>query len=388
MIDIKEMENTFGPGCYPMRDPILVKGRGASVWDDKGREYIDCMSGHGVANIGHANKKVIDGIHKQARELITCPSTFYSPPRARLLQKLNDLTPAYLKRTFLCNSGAEAVEAALKMARAKSGRTGVVAAMRSFHGRTFGALSATHAPKYKKGFEPLVPGFTHVPFNKPEKMDAAITHSTAAVILEIVQGEGGVNIGDKTYFQEVRALCNDRQVALIIDEVQTGFCRTGKMFAFEHMEIEPDIVCVAKAMGGGMPIGAIFFADAYRFSPGKHGSTFGGNPLACAAALGAIDFMLNENLAGQASEKGRYFLQHLNRIASPKIRQIRGMGLIIGLELKVKAQPYIKALVQKGILTLPAGTTVLRLLPPLVISYKQIDKVISGIEAVLSEVKI
>ncbi len=388
MSDIKDAENTFGPGCYPMRDLVLVKGRGASVWDDKGREYIDCVAGHGVANIGHANEKVIDSIHKQARQLITCPATFYNPLRSRLLQKLNDLTPAHLKRTFLCNSGTEAVEAALKMARAISGRTEVVAAMRSFHGRTFGALSATHAPKFKKGFEPLVPGFAHVPFNNPGKMKAAITENTAAVILEIVQGEGGVNIGDKTYFQEVRALCDDRQVALIIDEVQTGFCRTGKMFAFEHMEIKPDIVCVAKAMGGGMPIGAIFFADAYRFAPGKHGSTFGGNPLASAAALGAIDFMLNENLAGQASEKGQYLLQRLNRIASPKIRQIRGLGLMIGLELKEKVHPYITALIDRGILTLPAGTTVLRLLPPLVISYEQIDKVVSAIDSVLSEAKI
>ncbi len=383
MSAIREWETDFGAGCYPMREQILVKGRGALVWDAEGREYIDCVAGHGVANVGHAHPAVVESIRDQAGKLITCSATFYNEPRALLLQKLNALTPSALQRAFLCNSGTEAVEAALKMARYVSGKSGVISAMRSFHGRTLGALSATHNPRYKKPFQPLVPGFVHVPFNNYEKLAAAVNADTGAIILEIIQGEGGVHIGDRDYFERVRALCDARDIILIIDEIQSGFCRTGKMFAFQHMEIEPDILCVAKAMGGGMPMGAIFFPDRFRFAAGLHGSTFGGNPLACAAALAAIGVMLREGLAIQAWEKGQYVMEKLRGLSSPKIREVRGRGLMIGLELRERVKPHIEALARQGVLALPAGTTVLRLLPPLVITYEQLDRVVEKVARVL-----
>ena len=383
MSAIREWETDFGAGCYPMREQILVKGRGALVWDAEGREYIDCVAGHGVANVGHAHPAVVESIRDQAGKLITCSATFYNEPRALLLQKLNALTPPALQRAFLCNSGTEAVEAALKMARYVSGKSGVISAMRSFHGRTLGALSATHNPRYKKPFQPLVPGFVHVPFNNYEKLAAAVNADTGAIILEIIQGEGGVHIGDRDYFERVRALCDARDIILIIDEIQSGFCRTGKMFAFQHMEIEPDILCVAKAMGGGMPMGAIFFPDRFRFAAGLHGSTFGGNPLACAAALAAIGVMLREGLAIQAWEKGQYVMEKLRGLSSPKIREVRGRGLMIGLELRERVKPHIEALARQGVLALPAGTTVLRLLPPLVITYEQLDRVVEKVARVL-----
>ncbi len=383
MSAIREWETDFGAGCYPMREQILVKGRGALVWDAEGREYIDCVAGHGVANVGHAHPAVVESIRDQAGKLITCSATFYNEPRALLLQKLNALTPPALQRAFLCNSGTEAVEAALKMARYVSGKSGVISAMRSFHGRTLGALSATHNPRYKKPFQPLVPGFVHVPFNNYEKLAAAVNADTGAIILEIIQGEGGVHIGDRDYFERVRALCDARDIILIIDEIQSGFCRTGKMFAFQHMEIEPDILCVAKALGGGMPMGAIFFPDRFRFAAGLHGSTFGGNPLACAAALAAIGVMLREGLAIQAWEKGQYVMEKLRGLSSPKIREVRGRGLMIGLELRERVKPHIEALARQGVLALPAGTTVLRLLPPLVITYEQLDRVVEKVARVL-----
>jgi len=381
---IKELEDNHGPGCYPYRGIVLSEGYGAVVKDDTGKTYIDCAAGQGVANIGHCNKMVVDAVKQQAEKLITCTGSFYTEPRSLLLEKLVSITPEKLNNVFLCNSGAEAVEAAMKLARLVSSKTEFIAAMRSFHGRTFGALSATHNIKYKQDFQPLVPGFTHVPFNKFEKLQDAVNENTAAIILEIVQGEGGVNIGQPEYFQAVRRLCDEQNIILIIDEVQTGFCRTGKMFAFEHAGIVPDILCMAKAMGGGLPVGAIMFPEKYKMDPGKHGSTFGGSPLPCATAVAAIEFMQENDLAGQAEKKGAYLIDKLNTIKSEKIRKVRGLGLMIGIELKEKVQPHISALMELGILALPAGPTVLRLLPPLVIEYEQLDCTVKMIEKVLT----
>lgn len=383
MTDFKMLEDQFGPGCYPMRDIVITRGRGAVVYDEQEREYIDCVAGQGVANVGHCNPYVLEKIMQQAEKLITCSGTFYNDTRSLLMQKINEITPPELSNVFLCNSGAEAVEAALKMARISSGKTNVIAAMRAFHGRTFGALSATFNKKYKKEFEPLVPGFAHVPYNNFEKLNEAVTEKTAAVILEMLQGEGGVNIAEEEYVRQVRQLCTEKNVLLIIDEVQTGFCRTGKMFAFEHYGVVPDILCLAKAMAGGLPIGAIVFPEKLKFALGNHGSTFGGNPISAAAALGAISFMQDEKLSEQAAEKGAYLMQKLQAINSDKIRQVRGKGLLIGIEMKEKVQPYILALMDEGIVTLPSGSTVLRLLPALVISYEQIDTVVEKIEKVL-----
>ncbi len=383
MIDFNKVEKECSVHLYNKRDLVLVKGENARVWDIDGNEYIDCTSGQGVASIGHSNKNLVRAIQDQAEKLITCSGSFSNDKRAQFMQKLIEVTADNLAQVFLCNSGAESVEAALKFARYSTGKTGFICAMRNFHGRTFGALSATFTPAYKKDFEPVVPGFQFVPYNNFKKLVEKVDEQTAAILLESVQGEGGVNLGQKEYFQKVRKLCDEKNILLIIDEVQTGFCRTGRMFAFEHFDIQPDILCLAKAIAGGVPMGAVVCSDKIEMQPGKHGTTFGGNPLACAAGLAAIEFMQNENLAQQAEEKGKYFLEQFSKYNLKRIREIRQIGLMIGLELKEKVQPFISGLQQDGILALPAGPTVLRLLPPLTISYEDLDIVIEKVAGIL-----
>ncbi|MFW6131295.1 MAG: aspartate aminotransferase family protein [Candidatus Aminicenantaceae bacterium] len=383
MNDIKYKEDFYDLGIYPKRDVIIVEGKGAVVKDNKGNEYIDCVSGHGVANIGHSNEDISHALCSQAKKLITCPGVFYNDIRAMLMEKLISIVPSYLSRVFLCNSGSESVEAALKFARLSSGKKEFICAMRGFHGRTMGALSATHSHKYKKDFLPLVSGFHFVPFNDINRIKEKINENTAGILLELIQGEGGVIIGRKSYIKEVHNLCKNNDIYLIIDEVQTGFCRTGRMFAIEHYNIQPDIMCLAKAMGGGIPIGAVLCSHKIRIPSGKHGSTFGGNPLACASALSAINFMIDKDLAHQSAVKGAYLLKRLREIESNKIRQVRGLGLMLGIELKEKVKPYILKLITNGLLTLPAGTTVLRLLPPLVVKDNQLDMIIAKIKNVL-----
>ncbi len=387
VVDFMRMEGQHSPGLYPKRDMVLTEGSGALVKDIEGREYIDCMAGHGVASIGHGNPSLVQAITRQASKLITCPGTFYNDTRAQLLEKLVQIAPPGLNRAFLCNSGTEAVEAAIKFARLTTGKTGFICAMKGFHGRTLGALSATHNPKYRTPFAPLVPGFRYVPYNKFQRLEEAVEQSElpiAGIILEPVQGEGGVHIGDADYFRQVRELCDAKNIMLIIDEVQTGFCRTGKWFGVEHLGIVPDMMCIAKAMAGGLPMGGVLCADKIEVLMGAHGTTFGGNPLACAAASATIDVMRENRLWEQAEEKGRYLVQKLQAVHSPKVRDIRGKGLMIGIELKEKVKPYLTALLSEGVLALPAGATVLRLLPPLTIEYPQLDTVIEKIQKVLA----
>lgn len=383
--EIIARESLHGSGVYPKREVAIVRGQGARMWDAEGKEYIDCVSGHGVAIVGHANPAVAEAIARQAHTLITCPGVFYNDQRAAFLEKLTSLAPNGLSRAFLSNSGAEAVEAALKLARLATGRAGIVATMRGFHGRTLGALSATWEKRYRQPFEPLVPGFTHVPYDNLEAMKDVVEEDTAAVIVEIVQGEGGVRPGSGEYFHGLRALCDERGALLIVDEVQTGFGRTGKLFACEHHHLIPDILCLGKGIAGGVPMGATLFGDKVGELPrGAHGSTFGGNPLACAAGLAALDYIVREDLPGQAAEKGTHLLDRLRGIEAPVIRQVRGLGLMVGIELRCRVQPYLVALMERGVLALPAGRTVLRLLPPLVISREELDTVISAIEEVLT----
>lgn len=383
MTDYRLLENQYGFNVYPKRDVVIVRGRNAKVWDDQGREYIDCVGGHGSANLGHCNEKIIHALTEQAQKLITCPNILYNDVRGRFLEKLIGIMPTHLTRAFLTNSGAESVEGAIKFARYATKKTDFVCAMRGFHGRTLGALSATFKPEYKKDFEPLVPGFHHVPFNNYEKLKAAITDRIAAVLLEIVQGEGGIHIGDPEYFKNVQALCRERNILFILDEVQTGFCRTGKMFAFQHFDLKPDILCLAKSIAGGVPMGAVVCSEKIEVPLGKHGTTFGGNPLTCAAGIAAIDFMIENELDKQAREKGEYLAQKLKDLNPQKVREIRQLGLMVGIELKEKAMPHILALIEKGVLTLPSGTTVIRLLPPLTIDYKELDIVAERLGEVL-----
>jgi len=295
------LENRHDSGLYPKQPLVLVRGEGARLWDAEGREYIDCVGGHGVANVGHANPAVIRAVTEQVRRLVICPNGFYNDQRAQLLAELTRIAPPGLERAFLCNSGTEAVEAAFKFTRLATHRTKIIAAMRGFHGRTFGALSATWRKVYRQPFEPLVPGFSFVPYNRPARMEQAVDEETAAVILEVVQGEGGVNPGDGDYLRGVQALCRERGALFIVDEVQTGFGRTGRMFASQHHDLRPDLMCVAKSIAGGLPMGAVLISPRVGDLPKKvHGSTFGGNPLACAAALATIRYIEAEHLSQRA----------------------------------------------------------------------------------------
>jgi len=382
-MDIISIENRHTSGLYLKQPIIMVRGKGACLWDSDGNEYIDCAAGHGVANLGHAHPKVAAAIAEQSMQLVTLFETFYNDKRAALMEKISTLVPG-LDRVFFCNSGTEAVEAALKFARVSTGRIAFIAAMRSFHGRTMGALSATYNKKYKEAFEPLVPGFSHVPYNNVAALEAAVTDQVAAVILEAVQGEGGVYPADPAYLQAARRICTERGALLIIDEIQAGLGRTGKMFAFQHSSITPDIVCVAKSLAGGLPIGAVLFGDSVKnLAPGLHGSTFGGNPLACAAALAALTAIEEEDLPGQSAAKGAYLMEALKSIQSPLIREVRGLGLMVGIELKQKVAPYLQALQDRHIIALNAGLTTIRLLPPLVITREQLDRVVGALTEVL-----
>jgi len=384
MIDLFKTEAEHTSGLYAKHDIALVKGQGALLWDTQGREYIDCMAGHGVANLGHAHPKVAQAIAEQAQTLIICPETYYNDRRSALFAALSGLAPG-LERVYLSNSGTEAVEAAIKFARLTTGRSQIVAAMRGFHGRTLGALSATWNKKYRQPFEPLVPGFTHIPYNNIGALEGAVGEQTAAVLLEVVQGEGGVYPAEAGFLQAAQALCQERGALLIIDEVQTGFGRTGRMFAYQHYDLAPDILCLAKSIAGGLPMGATLVGPRVtNLSPGMHGSTFGGNPLACAASLAAIQAMQEENLPQRAAEKGAYLMEHLNQLDSPLVREVRGLGLMIGIELKQKVAPYLQEMEARGVIALPAGMTVIRLLPPLVITYTQLDQVLAVLAEVLN----
>ena len=382
--DYRTLEQQYGLPLYPKRDVVLVRGQGATLFDENNKEYIDCAAGIGVANIGHCHPTVVAALQAQIGELMVVPNTLYNDKRSLLLEKLVSVAPASINRAFLCNSGTEAVEAALKFARVSTGRTEYVTAMRGFHGRTMGAVSATFTKKYRDPFAPLIPGFSYVPLNKIEKLDAAVTEKTAAVMLELVQGEGGVNLADSEYISAVRKLCDERGALLIIDEIQTGFCRTGKFFACEHYDLQPDMMTIAKAVAGGVPMGATLLSDKINVEPGMHGTTFGGNPIACAAALATISVLENEDLARRATEMGDYFEQKLTSVDLPQVRSIRRQGLMIGLELKGKSQPVLEALMHRGVIALPAGATVLRLLPPLVIEKEQIDRVVDHLQALLA----
>ncbi len=381
-MSVRELEDRFEVEVYPRRDIVIVRGEGALLYDEDGNEYIDCASNVGVSNIGHANPEVARAVHDQYLRLASCYGIFYNDVRAELSRRVVDITPKGLDRVFLCNSGSEAVEAAIKFARGSTGRKKIIAAMRGFHGKTMGALSATWDPKYTGPFEPMVPGFSHVPFNNIEMLKKTIGNDTAAVILEIVQGEGGVRVGDPAYFSGVRSICDEMGVLLIIDEVQTGFGRTGRMFACEGV-VRPDILCLAKAMAGGVPMGAVVCAEDIDVPLKGHTSTFGGNPLACAAALATLDVIEREDLASAAAVKGERLKTGIRSFESPSIKEVRGAGLMIGIELKQNAGPYVKRLMENGIIALLAGKRVIRLLPPLVISEEQIDEVIRVLREVL-----
>jgi len=391
MSTIIETEDLYTSGVYGKRQIAIVRGKGALLWDADGKEYIDCAAGHGVANIGHGRTEIAAALAAQAQRIITCPEIVYNDVRANLLERLAQVTPEGISHFFLCNSGTEAVEGAFKFARLVTGRTGIIATLRGFHGRSMGALSATWEPHYREPFAPLIPNVTHIRYNNLAAAEDAINDNTAAIILELVQGEGGVHVANEEYIQGVARLCRERGTLLIIDEVQTGFGRTGALFASEQYNVQPDILCLAKSLAGGIPMGAIGLGqrviESGRITKGVHGSTFGGNPLACAAALATLDIFDREHLAERAATLGAHAMQRLRAIHSPLMRDVRGRGLLIGIELTRKVQPYLETLCQRGILALPAGPNVLRLLPPLVIPEAQLDHVLDIVEEILTSPK-
>lgn len=378
-----ELIDRYEVPVYPKRDIVIVKGEKADLWDVDGNKYIDCAAGIGVATIGHSNPVIVEAISRQAKILITNPCVFYNDIRALYLEKLNQVTPEYLKRSFLTNSGSEAMEAAIKFARISTGKTDFISTIGGFHGRTMGALSGTYKPDYREPFEPLIPGFSFVPFNDLSKMEEAISDKTAGIILELIQGEGGVNIASQDFIEGVKALCDKNNILMIVDEIQTGFCRTGKMFAINHFEVEPDIITIAKSMAGGIPAGAAICSDKVKVSAGQHGTTFGGNPLSSAAGIAALDYMLENNLAEESQKKGDYFIDQLDVDNLSKVCDIRHKGLMIGIELNENVQPILQKLMMKGIIAMPAGKVVLRLLPPVVITYDQLDKVADVLNSIL-----
>ena len=385
-------ETTYGAGLFTTREVAFDRGKGATLIGSDGKRYLDAAAAYGVVSLGHADPELVAAIAEQAARQIACTPSYTNEARALYLQELHAALPGDLERIFLCNSGTESVEAALKFARATHPeRPGVLACMRGFHGRTMGALATTWEKHYRDPFAPLVPGVTHVPYGNIERIEAAMIDDTlewpiGAVILEVIQGEGGVHAGDAQFLQAVEALCRHHGVLLIVDEVQTGFGRTGELFAVNFAGITPDLLCLGKGIAGGLPMGAVAMGPRVAaLAPGMHGSTFGGNPLACAAARVVLR-RLQSGLLESSAEVGAHLMQTLRELDHPMIREVRGRGLMIGVEFKQPIKPLMDALLEHGVVALVAGPRVLRLLPPLVITREQADTLVAVIAEALEHV--
>lgn len=382
-IDKKYYLQTFKR--YPI---VLEKGQGAHVWDVEGNEYIDMLGGIAVNSLGHNHPEVVNAIKCQAENLIHISNFYLSIPQAELSKKLVELSG--LHRVFFSNSGAEAVEGAIKIARKYAhsiGRGGTIISFQgSFHGRTLATI-ATGKKEMQKGFEPIPHGFKQVRFNDMEEVKNVVDEDTAAIIIEPIQGEGGINVAKESFLKELRKFCDKHKIVLIFDEIQCGMGRTGKMFAKDHAGVQPDIITLAKALGGGMPIGAILsnekVSSAIDF--GDHGTTFGGNPLACAASLAAIKSLEIEDILRQAREKGKWLMDEIKSLDRSDIREIRGKGLMIGVDFTFETKPLVQKMLEKGVLANATAGTVLRLVPPLNISFGDLKKVMKVLKESLEE---
>ena len=379
-------EARHGPGLWAP-SVAFVRGQGARLWDADGKEYIDCMAGIAVASLGHSHPRLVEAIAEQAGRLIVCPQNLGNDVRAALLEVLVSRMPAGLERVFLANSGAEANEAALKWAVAATGRRRVVAAKRGFAGRTMGALSLTWEPSYREPFAPLPYPVDFVAFNDADELEAAVDDDTAVVWLEPIQGEGGVHVADAHYLHLARELASRHGALLAIDEIQSGVGRTGRFLALEHFGVRPDMVTLAKGLAGGVPIGALVMTEgvASAMPKGGHGTTFGGNPLAAAAALAVLGELEEADLLAHVERVGARLHAGLSGLASPRVRSVRGLGLMLGLELKEKAAPVIERLRELGVLVVAAGATVIRFLPPLVITDDDVDAVVERVARALDQ---
>jgi acetylornithine/LysW-gamma-L-lysine aminotransferase len=382
-------EDDFMGGLYQRFPVTIERGVGSHVWDINGKEYIDCMGGYGVAIVGHQNKRVVKAIKEQVDKIITVHSSLYNKTREEFLKILIGLAPKGLTQVHLNNSGAEAVEAAIKFARKFSGKKGMVAMKGSYHGKSLGALSLTFNPKYKKAFEPLVEKVSFASFGDIESLRATIDEDTAFVILEPIQGESGIIVAPDGFLQEVRKLCNEKGILLIFDEIQAGLGRTGRLWACDHWNTAPDILCIAKGIAGGVPMGATLVrADILAaMSKGEHSSTFGGNPLSCAAGIATLQALTQDGLIENSDKMGKLFKEGLEKLKEKHtmIREIRGKGLMIGVEMKFEVKDILMNLMKEGVLMLYSGRNVLRILPPLVISKEDIAKVLQALDIVLTE---
>ena len=384
----KYVANTYA------RFPVaLVRGEGCRVWDADGKAYLDFVAGIAVCALGHSHPRLVKAITAQAQRLLHVSNLYHIEPQARFAELL--CRHSFADRAFFCNSGAEANEAALKLARKyakerfSSDRTEVITMRGSFHGRTLATMTATAQEKYHKGFEPLVPGFRYVPFNDLRAVELAVDARTAAILVEPIQGEGGVQAAADGYLAGLRRLCDERGVLLIFDEVQTGLGRTGTLFAYQQAGVAPDILTLAKALAGGIPMGAMLAREEVMaaFSPGSHAATFGGNPFASAVALETLNTILEEDLPGRAARLGARILDRLRALQArlPVIRTLRGRGLLIGIEVAADAKAIVATCMERGLLILTAGDDVLRLVPPLILSEAEADEGLAILEGVLGE---
>ena len=359
-------------GNLYQRFPVTVeRGLGARVWDASGREYIDCMGGYGVAVVGHRNPRVTRAIHEQADKITAVHASTYSPARERFLGELAKAAPRGLTGVHLNNSGAESVEAAVKFARRFTAKPGAVAMRGSYHGKSMGALSLTFNPKYRRPFEPLPGPVSFSPFGDATALEGAVTEQTGMVIMEPIQGESGIHVPPDGFLREARRICDERGALLVFDEIQAGLGRTGRMWASDHEGVAPDVMCVAKGIAGGVPMGATLVRQDVLESMGRgeHSSTFGGNPLACAAGAAALESIREDRLPDNAARTGRLMLDGLREMAGrvPAVREVRGRGLMIGVELKSDVRPVLERCMEAGLLVLYSGRSVVRLLPPLVL---------------------
>jgi len=385
---IAATEDRYEIPIYNRRGIALVRGRGVWLWDADGRRYLDMMSNYGVNVLGHAHPAVTAAIAEQAGILLSCHQSFYSDARARFLQKLESLLPDGLRRVSFANSGAEAVEAALKYARLATGRHRVISTKRGYHGRTLGALSVTGETKHRSAFEPLLPGCEQVPYGDAEALAGCIK-GAAAFIVEPVQGESGVRPAAEDYLREVRGLCDESGAVLIFDEVQTAF-RTGRTWGLEHSGVVPDVMTLAKPLANGLPVGATVVTDAVSnaIKPGSHGSTFAGNPLVMAAGIATLEALAAPGFNDHVATVGKVFVDRLEAIDSPLIREVRGLGLMVAVELKRNATPILQAMQNEGVLAIPAGSTVVRFLPPLIIGEEEVMKAVEVLHRALETAEI
>jgi acetylornithine/N-succinyldiaminopimelate aminotransferase len=377
-------------GRYPI---ALVKGKGSKVWDDERNEYIDALAGIAVNSLGHCHPRIVKSIQKQSEKLIHVSNFYYNEPQSNLAEKLVKVSG--LDRVFFCNSGAEAVEGAIKLARKYShnkGKAGAIISMdNSFHGRTLGTI-AMGKSKYQSGFNPIPHGFKQVTMNNTRQLEESVDEDTIGIILELIQGEGGIIEVTPEYLQTARKLCDKFDIPLIFDEVQTGIARTGKMFAYQHYEIEPDILAMAKALGSGFPIGAVAAKEnfAKAFEHGNHGTTFGGNPLACAVALETLEIIEDEDVCEMARVRGNYLMTRMRDLSNnwaAAIKDVRGKGLMVGIELTFPGAPVVKEMLKRGVLSNCASNNVIRLVPPLIITKEEIDTVVDVLVESIKEVE-